>query len=134
MFAGLVERGCSVRSRLGLVRLSEKCYSRYVRREPVFVERPGGSARGWLKCGELREQERRRCNRTPDSRTPIIEREAQRGFRVLMPSTPFAYPQVISRRFAYFRVVRFGVSAGQVDFCAEFDSRQLHRKDAGQET
>ena len=25
---------------------------------------------------------------------------------VLMPSTPFAYPQVVSRRFAYFRVVR----------------------------
>jgi hypothetical protein len=43
-----------------------------------------------------------------------------------MPSTPIAYPQVVSRRFAYFRVVGFDISAGQQDFCDGFDSRQLH--------
>jgi hypothetical protein len=53
---------------------------------------------------------------------------------VLTPSTPFAYPQVVSRHFAYFRVVRFDVSAGQHDFCAGFDSRQLHWKHAGNST
>jgi len=36
---------------------------------------------------------------------------------LLMPSTPFAYPQVIiSRRFAYFRIVKMRVSAGQIHF------------------
>jgi hypothetical protein len=46
---------------------------------------------------------------------------------LLMPSKPFAYPQVIiSRRFAYFRVVKIRVSAAQCHLCAEFDSRQLH--------
>ena len=30
------------------------------------------------------------------------------------------------RRFAYFRVVRFDVSAAKLDFVAGFDSRQLH--------
>jgi len=30
----------------------------------------------------------------------------------LMPSTPFAYPQVVSRHFVSFRVVRFDVLAG----------------------
>ena len=47
---------------------------------------------------------------------------------VLMPSTPLAYPQVISRCFASFRVVKFSIFAGHADFCAEFDSRQLHQK------
>ena len=47
---------------------------------------------------------------------------------VLMPSTPFAYPQVVSRAFASFRVVSAAVPAGQRDFCAEFDSRQLHQR------
>jgi len=52
-----------------------------------------------------------------------------RGRRgLLTPSTPFAYPQVVSRRFAYFRVVRFDVSAGQRHFCSGFDSRQLHHE------
>src|SRR4029079_2766786 len=37
---------------------------------------------------------------------------------VLMPSTPFAYPQVISRCFMLFRVVKFSVSAAQRDFCS----------------
>src|SRR6476620_465756 len=50
-----------------------------------------------------------------------------RGFGLLMASTPLASPQVLSRRFAYFRVIRISVSAVQADFCAEFDSRQLHR-------
>jgi len=45
---------------------------------------------------------------------------------MLTPSTPAAYPQVVSRRFAHFRVVKFGVSAGQLDFWDWFDSRQLH--------
>src|SRR6476620_5252707 len=45
-----------------------------------------------------------------------------------MPSTPDAYPQVISRTFALFRVLKFDVSAGQQDFWAGIDSRQLHRK------
>jgi len=45
---------------------------------------------------------------------------------LLMPSTPFAYPQVISRRFAYFRVVKMRISAGQRHLCSGFDSRQLH--------
>jgi hypothetical protein len=55
------------------------------------------------------------------------------GFRwhsdcgVLMSSTAFAYPQVVSRRFTYFRVARSDVSAGQRDFCSGFDSRQLHQ-------
>jgi hypothetical protein len=44
---------------------------------------------------------------------------------LLMPSTPVAYPQVVSRAFAPFRVVNSRVSAGQLDFCAGFDSRQL---------
>ena len=35
---------------------------------------------------------------------------------VLMSSTPFAYPQVVSRTFASFRVARFSVSAAQRDF------------------
>jgi hypothetical protein len=35
---------------------------------------------------------------------------------VLMPSTPSAYPQVISRRLASFRVLDSVVSAGQSDF------------------
>jgi hypothetical protein len=48
------------------------------------------------------------------------------AFGLLMPSTPFAYPQFASRRFAYFRVVKIRVSAGQCHLCAEFDSRQLH--------
>jgi hypothetical protein len=35
---------------------------------------------------------------------------------LLMSSTPFAYPQVVSRTFASFRVARFSVSAVQRDF------------------
>jgi hypothetical protein len=50
---------------------------------------------------------------------------------VFMPSTPFAYPQVISRRFAYFRVVKFHVSAAHEHFWGGFDSRQLHQIHAG---
>src|SRR5260370_10517526 len=45
-----------------------------------------------------------------------------------MPSTLFAYPQVVSRTFASFRVLNVGVSAGQRDFGGGFDSRQLHQK------
>jgi hypothetical protein len=47
---------------------------------------------------------------------------------VLTPSTTLAYPQVVSRTFALFRVPKFGVSAGQLGFCSGFDSRQLHQK------
>ena len=46
--------------------------------------------------------------------------EAVRAFR--------ASPQIVSRRFALFRVVKFGVSAAQLDFCSGFHSRQLHQK------
>ena len=55
------------------------------------------------------------------------------GRAVLMPSTPFAYSDVISRRFAYFRVIGFDISAGQCNFCDGFDSRQLHEESAGQD-
>ena len=51
----------------------------------------------------------------------------QPGFDVLMPSTPSAYPQVISRNLASFRVVKLSVSAGHKAFCDGFDSRQLHQ-------
>ena len=51
---------------------------------------------------------------------------------MLTPSTPLAYPQVVSRSFALFRVVNFSVLAGRATFCSGFDSRQLHWKDAGQ--
>ncbi len=44
---------------------------------------------------------------------------------VLMPSTPMAYPPVISRHLTSFRVVRFSAFAGQRDFCSGFDPRQL---------
>ena len=47
---------------------------------------------------------------------------------VLMSSTPSAYPHVVSRLFAYFRVVRISISAGRRDFCSGFDSRQLHNR------
>jgi hypothetical protein len=49
-----------------------------------------------------------------------------------MPSTPSAYPQVISRHLASFRVVKPHLSAAQADFWAGFDSRQLHWENAGQ--
>ena len=42
-----------------------------------------------------------------------------------MPSTPSVYSLVISRRFAYFRVAKFRVSAVQCHFWGGFDSRQL---------
>ncbi len=49
---------------------------------------------------------------------------------VLMPSTPFVYPQVASRLFASFRVVEFSVCTGHRHFCSGFDSRQLHQQAA----
>ena len=49
-------------------------------------------------------------------------------YGVLMPSTPLAYPRVVSRCFASFRVVTFRVSAGHRHICSGFDSRQLHKK------
>ena len=51
---------------------------------------------------------------------------------VLTPSTPVAYPLVVSRTFASFRIARFSVPAGQGDFGSGFDSRQLHRNGPGQ--
>jgi len=45
---------------------------------------------------------------------------------VLTPSTSFLYPQVISRTFASFRVLKSSISAGQLHFSTGFDSRQLH--------
>ena len=38
-----------------------------------------------------------------------------------MPSTRFACPQVISRRFPCFRVVKLSASTGQRDFCSGFE-------------
>ena len=49
---------------------------------------------------------------------------------LLMRSTRPQYPLVLSRRFACFRVVIFGIAAGQSDFCDGFDSRQLHKRAA----
>ena len=49
------------------------------------------------------------------------------GVRVLMPSTPSAYPQVDGGHFAASRVVNSAVIPAQVDFWAWFDSRQLHQ-------
>jgi len=45
-----------------------------------------------------------------------------------MSSTPFAYPQVISRTFALFRVGKSHVSAAHSYFWDGLDSRQLHKK------
>ena len=42
-------------------------------------------------------------------------------------------PQVVSRHFTLFRVPGIGVSAGQLDFCSGFDSRQLHELGSGQD-
>ena len=50
-----------------------------------------------------------------------------------MPSTPFVYPQVVSRRFTLFRVVKSGVFPVHTAFWAWFDSRQLHRKVAAEQ-
>jgi hypothetical protein len=50
---------------------------------------------------------------------------------MLTPSTPFASPQVVSRTFACFRVVKFCISAGHANFWSGFDSRQLHREGPG---
>src|SRR5271165_6253770 len=44
-----------------------------------------------------------------------------RSRKVLMPSTPSAYPQVAWRRLASFRVVNSGVFPVQRDLCAWFD-------------
>jgi hypothetical protein len=49
------------------------------------------------------------------------------GCGMLMPSTPFAYPQVVSRLSGSFHVVKFSVSAGQRNLWSGFDSRQLHQ-------
>lgn len=49
-----------------------------------------------------------------------------------MPSTRPEFPQVISRRVACFRVMELTVFVVQDDLWAEFDSRQLHQKEAGQ--
>src|SRR5277367_189802 len=51
---------------------------------------------------------------------------------VLMPSTPSAYPQVVSRRFASSRVPKICISAAQGDFWKGFDSRQLHHREGPQ--
>src|SRR5277367_3767942 len=51
-----------------------------------------------------------------------------KGRAVLMPSTPSAYPHVISRHLASFRVVKFYVSAAHDHFWGGFDSRQLHKR------
>ncbi len=59
-------------------------------------------------------------------RTAGVHEQRGDGFGVLTPSTPFAYSQAFSRRFAYFRGVSLSVSAGQHDFWEGFDSRQLH--------
>jgi hypothetical protein len=49
-----------------------------------------------------------------------------------MPSIPSVYPQVASRCFMSFRVLKLSISTGQHNFRAGFDSRQLHTEEAGQ--
>ena len=70
----------------------------------------------------------RREMRNVDTRQRVEERTTLRNSPgpVLTASTPFAYPQVVSRCFACFRVVKSSVSAGHAILCAWFDSRQLH--------
>jgi hypothetical protein len=46
-----------------------------------------------------------------------------------MPSTPSAYPQVISGRLTSFRVLEIEVFPARGNFCAWFDSRQLHKRE-----
>jgi hypothetical protein len=50
------------------------------------------------------------------------------GRSVLMPSTPSAFQQVTSRTLTSSRVRNLPICAGQTNFCAGFDSRQLHRE------
>jgi hypothetical protein len=45
-----------------------------------------------------------------------------------MASTRWTSPQVGWRRLACFRVAIIDISAGQIDFWAWFDSRQLHKR------
>jgi hypothetical protein len=61
-----------------------------------------------------------------------LRHRQRRGAHVLMPSTPSMYPRADGGHFASFRVANPSVSAGQVNLCAWFDSRQLHTEDAGQ--
>jgi hypothetical protein len=72
----------------------------------------------------------RRTRRHELTACPTIQADrhtdTQRHSGVLMPSTPPAYPHVVLRTFASFRVVKFDISPGQHDFCNGFDSRQLH--------
>jgi hypothetical protein len=60
------------------------------------------------------------------TRAVKVSRGTLSVFDVLMSSTPLAYPQVVSRIFASFRVANIGIPAGERDFCSGFDSRQLH--------
>jgi len=76
----------------------------------------------------------RREMRNVDTRQRVEERTTLRNSPgpVLTASTPFAYPQVVSRCFACFRVVKSSVFAAHAILCAWFDSRQLHEKGTGQ--
>ena len=58
-----------------------------------------------------------------------MEVAGRRGDSSVLTSTPFAYPQVVLRTFASFRVLKFSVSTGQRDFYSGFDSRQLHKEE-----
>ena len=49
---------------------------------------------------------------------------------LLTPSTPATFPQVFSRRLTYFGVVKSDIVPVQVVFQSEFDSRQLHNRQA----
>jgi hypothetical protein len=63
----------------------------------------------------------------------IIGRHSLSGW-LLTPSTRFAYPQVISRTFASFRVARFHISAGQVPLMCRIRFPAAPPEKAGQRT
>jgi hypothetical protein len=66
----------------------------------------------------------RGCRRGQTKQSPGVD-------DVLMPSTPSAYPQVISGRLTSFRVLEIEVFPARGNFCAWFDSRQLHQRKLG---
>jgi hypothetical protein len=72
--------------------------------------RCGASRSGGPDC-RRQTRARYRCAASPSrTREPLVVET------VLMPSTRGAYPQVVSRAFASFRIARFSVSSAQRDF------------------
>jgi hypothetical protein len=90
-----------------------------------FVDNLPTTTSGKIMRGELRGRRREQLPRTPGHRLG-------RRHCVLTPSTSFAYPQVVSRTFASFRVSKCDVYAAHQHFCSGFDSRQLHKRRAAE--